>query len=82
MLSHSGGVSVSVKLLTFEGKYTFSGYLLHVLMFWYKSALGMFCLGTGCTEGVLDNGGHHGVGCVVTKQRLSFTGFLAILSVT
>lgn len=33
MLSHSGSVSLSMSLLTFEGKYTFSGYLQHVQCF-------------------------------------------------
>lgn len=33
MLSHSGSVTVSVSLLTSEGKYTFSGYLRHVPCF-------------------------------------------------
>ncbi len=43
MLSHSGGVSVtiSVCLLTVEGKYTFSGYLLHILCF--GLCLAMLC---------------------------------------
>lgn len=41
MLSHSGNVSVLVSLLTFEGKYTFSGYLLHIQCF--GTCLSMLC---------------------------------------
>lgn len=33
MLSHSGSVSLSMSLLTFEGKYTLGGYLQHVQCF-------------------------------------------------
>lgn len=41
MLSHSGRVSVLVSLLTFEGKYTLSGYLLHIQCF--GICLSMLC---------------------------------------
>lgn len=41
MLSHSGSVSVLVSLLTFEGKYTFSGYLLRIQCF--GTCLPMLC---------------------------------------
>ncbi len=59
MLSHCGTLTVSVGLLTFEGKYTFSGYLLHVPCF--GISLPMLCFVWEHAVQSLDNRRHYRV---------------------